>query len=71
LANGGARYVNSSGGYVGPVLKAKFQADAAIVGRFQKKKNIMAMTKDSDIPIVAGDDFIAIKYYTKDGQRRW
>jgi hypothetical protein len=32
LANGGARCVNSSGGYVGPVLKAEFQANAAIVG---------------------------------------
>lgn len=63
-----AREVNNSGGFVASVLKAKFQADAVIIGRFLNKESLMALTNDSDIPIVAGDDFIAIKEYTKDGK---
>ena len=63
-----ARTVNNSGGFVASVLKAKFQADAVIIGRFLNNETIMALTNDSDIPIVAGDDFIAIKEYTRDGK---
>jgi hypothetical protein len=63
-----ARAVNNSGGFVASVLKAKFQADAAIIGRFLTKETLLALTNDSDIPIVAGDDFIAIKEYSKDGR---
>ena len=62
-----ARTINNSGGFVASVLKAKFQADAVIIGRFVNKETLMAMTNDSDMPIVAGDDFIAIKEYTKEG----
>ncbi|KAL7428460.1 hypothetical protein ACHAXH_002655 [Discostella pseudostelligera] len=62
-----ARKVNNSGGFVASVLKAKFQADATIIGRFLNKETLMALTNDSDMPIVAGDDFIAIKEYTKEG----
>ena len=61
-----ARIPNDSGGFVAPVLKAKFQADAVIVDRFLKKKSIMALTRDSDMPIVAGDAFMGVKDYTKD-----
>ena len=43
-----ARAVNNSGEVVELVLKAKLES-------------LMAMTNDSDIPIVAVDDFIAIK----------
>ena len=63
-----ARTVNNSGGFVASVLKAKFQADAVIIGRFLNNETIMALTNDSDIPIVAGNDFIAIKEYTRDGK---
>jgi hypothetical protein len=63
-----ARAVGNSGGLVASVLKAKFQADAVIIGRFLNKESLMAMTTDSNIPIVAGDDFIAIKEYAKDGK---
>jgi len=60
--------VNNSGGFVASVLKAKFQVDAAIIGRFLNKETLMALTNDSDMPIVAGDDFIAIKEYAKEGK---
>ena len=63
-----ARAMNNSGGVVASVLKAKFQADAVIVGRYLNKQSLMALTNDSDIPIVAGDDFIAIKDYVKEGK---
>jgi hypothetical protein len=62
------RTVNSSRGLVASVLKAKFQADAVISGRFLNKETRMALTNDSDIPIVACNDFIAIKEYTTDGK---
>ena len=61
-----ARIPNDSGGFVASVLKAKFQADAVIVDRFLKKESIMALTRDSDMPIVAGDAFMGVKDYTKD-----
>lgn len=60
--------VNNLGGFVASVLKAKFQVDAAIIGRFLNKETLMALTNDSDMPIVAGDDFIAIKEYAKEGK---
>ena len=62
-----ARIPNQSGGFVASVLKANFQADAAIIDRFLNKEAIMAITRDSDMPIIAGDDFMAIKDFTKDG----
>ena len=61
------RSPDGTGGYVAPVLKAKFQADAAIIGRFINGETLMAITNDSDIPILGGDDFIALKEYSKDG----
>lgn len=64
----GARIPNETGGYVAPVLKAKFQADAVIVGRYLNKETLMALTNDVDIPIQAGDDFMSVKEYTKDGK---
>ena len=62
------RSPNNTGGFVSSVLKAKFQADAAIIGRFVNGKTLMAITSDSDMPIVAGDSFIALKDFTKDGK---
>ncbi len=49
------------------MLKAKFEADAGIIGHFLNHETLMALTNDSNIPIVAGDDFIAVKEYAKDG----
>jgi hypothetical protein len=62
------RSTNDAGGFVSPVLKAKFQADAAIIGRFINGETLMAITNDSDMPILAGDEFIALKEYTRDGK---
>ena len=60
--------LNSTGGFVDPVsMEAKFQADAAIIGRFLNGETLMAITSDSDISILSGSDFIALKEYTKDG----
>ena len=39
-----------------------------IVQLFISMMIIMAITRDSDIPILAGDGFIAVKDYTKDGK---
>jgi hypothetical protein len=61
------RSPNNSGGFVGPVMKAKFQADAAIIGRFLNGETLMAITSDSDMPILAGDEFISLKAFVKDG----
>lgn len=61
-----ARIPNESGGFVASVLKAKFQADAVMVDRFLKKLSILGITRDSDVPIIAGDGYIAAKEYTKD-----
>ena len=62
----GALEANKSGGFVGPVLKAKFQADAAIIGQFDRDEIILAITNESDMPIIGGDKFLANKDYTKD-----
>jgi hypothetical protein len=61
------RTPNNTGGFVAPVMKAKFQADAAIIGRFISGESLMAITSDSDIPILAGGDFVSLKDFTKDG----
>jgi hypothetical protein len=61
------RSPNNTGGFVAPVMKAKFQADAAIIGRFINGETLMAITRDSDMPILAGGDFVALKDFTKDG----
>jgi hypothetical protein len=61
------RTPNHTGGFVAPVMKAKFQADAAIIGRLINGESLMAITSDSDIPILAGGDFVALKVFTKDG----
>ena len=63
-----ANVPNASGGFVASVLLSKFQADAVIVQLFISMMIIMAITRDSDIPILAGDGFVAVKDYTKDGK---
>ena len=56
-----ARAINNSGGFVASVLKAKFQADAVIIGHYLNKETLMALTSNSDIPIIAGDDLLQLK----------
>jgi hypothetical protein len=59
-----ARDRNGSGGFVGIVLRAKFQADAVMVDRLIRGQSVMAMTRDSDIPVIAGDEYLAIKDFS-------
>lgn len=40
---------------------SEFQADADMAGHIINGAAVMAMTKDSDIPIIAGDCCICIK----------
>lgn len=62
-----ARSPNQSGGFVDTVLKAKFEADAAIVGRWILGLTLLALSNDSDLPIIGGDGFPVAKEYMKDG----
>ena len=55
----------SAGGYVEEVVVSEFQADAYMAGQLINRTAVMAMTRDSDIPIVAGDCCICIKTFTK------
>ena len=55
----------SAGGYVEEVVVSEFQADAFMAGQIINRTAVMAMTRDSDIPIVAGDCCISIKNFTK------
>lgn len=55
----------SAGGYVEEVVVSEFQADAYMAGQIVSRKAVMAMTRDSDIPIIAGDCCISIKTFTR------
>ena len=55
----------SAGGYVDHVVVAEFQADSYMAAQIIDRAAIMVMTKDSDIPIIAGDCCISIKSFTK------
>jgi hypothetical protein len=52
----------SAGGYVDQVVVAEFQADSCMTGMLL---NNDAMTKDTDIPILAGDCCMVINEFTK------
>mmetsp|Transcript_2837 Transcript_2837/g.5150 ORF Transcript_2837/g.5150 Transcript_2837/m.5150 type:complete len:472 (-) Transcript_2837:1596-3011(-) len=58
---------NIAGGFVDRVMTAEFQADALMMGRSISGVTLMIVSSDADIPIIAGDDCIAIKEFTKDG----
>ena len=55
----------SAGGYVDHVVIAEFQADSYMAAQIIDRAAVMVMTKDSDIPIIAGDCCISIKSFTK------
>ena len=55
----------SAGGYVEEIVVSEFQADSYMAGQIISRTAVMAMTRDSDIPIIAGDCCICIKSFTK------
>ena len=55
----------SAGGYVEEIVMSEFQADSYMAGQIINRTAVMAMTRDSDIPIIAGDCCICIKSFTK------
>lgn len=62
---GGHTAIPSTGGYVEEVVVSTFQADSHMAKQIIDNKAVMAMTTDSDIPIICGDCCIAIKSFTK------
>ena len=52
-------------GYVEEVVVSEFQADAYMAGQIINGAAVMAMTRDSNIPIIAGNCCICIKSFTK------
>ncbi len=55
----------SAGIYVDQVVVAEFQADSCMTGMLLNNDAIMSMTKDTDIPILAGDCCMVINEFTK------
>lgn len=55
----------TAGGYVEEVVVAQFQADLYMAGQVLNKQAVMVVTRDCDIPFLAGDCCIAIKGFTK------
>jgi hypothetical protein len=67
LEQNAAHARNAARGFVDYVMTAEFQADSLIMGRFVNGSTLMVQTSDSDIPALSGDDCIAIKEFTKEG----
>ena len=57
---------NNVRGFVAKVRTAEFQADAVMMGRVVAMSTVMVMTSDADIPVLSGDNCIAIKDFTKE-----
>jgi hypothetical protein len=55
----------SAGGHVEEVIDSKFKADAYMAGQIINGTAVMTMTRNSDIPIIAGDCCISIRTFTK------
>ena len=53
-----------TGGSVGNVVVAEFQADSYMAYQLLNNKAVMVETKDADIPIISGDHCFAIKKFT-------
>ena len=53
-----------TGGYVGPVCTAEFEADALIKGRFHDRKSSLIFLTDSDIPTDLGDRCLVVNVFT-------
>ena len=61
-----AHVMNEAGGVVLKVVTAQWQADTYMAGRIVKKKAVMVMSTDSDIPLLTRDSCSQ----SKDFQRR-
>jgi len=57
---------NNAHGFVAKVMTAEFQEDAVTMGRVVTMSTVMVMTSDADIPVLSGDNCIAIKDFTKE-----
>ncbi len=55
----------SAGGYIDYVAVAEFQVDSYMLGQLLNNHAIMAITKDTGIPILAGDHIMVINEFTK------
>jgi len=56
---------DSAGGYIEHVVIAEFHEDSYMAGQILNRKAVIAMTKDTDIPIIAGGGCMAINEFTK------
>jgi hypothetical protein len=59
----------SAGGCVEEVIVAEFQADSYMTGQIVNRNAVMAITRDTDIPIIGGDCCMAINEFTKNKYR--
>jgi hypothetical protein len=64
-SNAHAAEEESASGFVEHVVVAEFQANSYMAAQIINQTAVMVMTKDSDIPIIAGDNCISIKTCTK------
>ena len=61
LEQSSAHTKNASRGFVDKVMFAEFQADAQIMGRSIDGELLLLLSSDADIPLIAGDDCLALK----------
>jgi hypothetical protein len=54
-----------AGGCIEEVLIAEYQVDSYMTGQIVNHKSIMAITRDTDIPIIGGDCCMTINKITK------
>lgn len=59
----------SAGGCVEEVVVAEFQADSYMTSQIVNRNAVMAITRDTDIPIIGGDCCMAINEFTKNKYR--
>ena len=64
IATVGAHLTSTAGGSISHVLKAEFQADAVMMGRMSSGMSLMVITTDADIPMLGGDQCLAVKELT-------
>ena len=68
LSHRQAHTKNASRGFVDKVITAEFQADALLMGRSTNGEALIIQSSDADIPIIAGDECLALKEFTLDGK---
>ena len=62
-----ANIPNEMRDYIGLVIKAKWEANYAIMGRFVKLKTVGAIVNNSDLSTRLGDKFVSVKKFTMGG----